>query len=224
MCVLLLVGHILQRIAPQYPFVHRDIDKAVQPAQAMVHVRRRIAQIFFQEELERVSELLRDVGKGDVLHASGLEELLQVKLCGLRLPVGGGGVYFLRAYFETFPFRLAALEQGLRDSRHSRYGVLQQFRADRSLLFEQAVVGPFQILAELRQPVVLTCRADASFLAVPILRAASDSRGDKDVLPVDGHPAEDGARAVRFDSFLVDVRQYLECAAHNGEYNGFYIK
>ena len=38
------------------------------------------------EQFERMAELLRDVGKGDVLQATGLEELLQVELRGLRLP------------------------------------------------------------------------------------------------------------------------------------------
>ena len=50
---------------------------------------RRITHFFFQEKFERMPELLRDVGKSDVLHAFGAEKLLQVQLRGLRLAVRG---------------------------------------------------------------------------------------------------------------------------------------
>ena len=55
----------------------------------MVYMGRRITHFFFQEKFERMPELLRDVGKSDVLHAFGAEKLLQVQLRGLRLAVRG---------------------------------------------------------------------------------------------------------------------------------------
>ncbi|EEC95416.1 hypothetical protein PRABACTJOHN_03192 [Parabacteroides johnsonii DSM 18315] len=177
-----------------------------------------IAQFLFQEQFERMPELLRDIGKGDVFQTTGLEELFQVELRGLRLPERGSRMDLFGTQPEPFPFRFAAFEKGLGNGRHTRHGVFQQFGTDRPLFFQQAVISPFQIQAELCQAVVLTGLADGPRPAVPFLRTAKDTGRDEDALAVDGHTAKDGGRAVGLDSFSIDIGQYLESATHDGSF------
>ena len=216
--VLLLIMHVLQGVAPEHALIHRNIDKAVQPAQAVVHMPGGITQFLFQEQFERMAELLRDVGKGDVLQATGLEELLQVELRGLRLPERGSRMDLFGTQPEPFPLRFAAFEKGLGNGRHTCHGVFQQFGADCALFFQEAVISPFEIQAEFCEAVVLAGLADGSRLAVPILRTAEDAGRDEDAFAVDGHTAKDGGRAVGLDSFPIDIGQYLESATHDGSF------
>ena len=73
-------------------------------------------------------EFLRDVGKGDIFQATGLEELFQVELRGLRLPESGSRMDLFGTQPEPFPFRLAAFEKGLGNGRHTRHGVFSAVR------------------------------------------------------------------------------------------------
>ena len=70
-----------------------------------------VSQLLLEKDLERFGELFGDVRKGDVLHPAGFDELPEVKLRGLRLAVGGGGIDLLGADPEPFAFHLSGLQE-----------------------------------------------------------------------------------------------------------------
>ena len=76
---------------------------------SLIHIS--VSQHLLEKDLERFGELFGDVRTGDVLHPTGFDELPEVKLRGLRLAVGGGGIDLLGADPEPFAFHLSGLQE-----------------------------------------------------------------------------------------------------------------
>ena len=64
---LLLVFHVLQRVGTEYLVVHGEVHQLAQPAQALVDLLCAEILVALHESLVGTAELLRDVGKVDVL-------------------------------------------------------------------------------------------------------------------------------------------------------------
>ena len=133
------------------------------------------------------------------------DELPEVKLRGLRLAVGGGGIDLLGADPEPFAFHLSGLQEVFRHGIGTGYGGLEQLGRDHSLVPQQVPVRLFQPASEGGKAVVLPGCFDFTLLAVPVSGFAIDACRDSRFLSVDADPAEDGGRAVRFYLVTVDV-------------------
>jgi len=164
-----------------------------------------VSQLLLEKDLERFGELFGDVRKGDVLHPAGFDELPEVKLRGLRLAIGGGGIDLLGADPEPFAFHLSGLQEVFRHGIGTGYGGLEQLGRDHSLVPQQVPVRLFQPASEGGKAVVLPGCFDFTLLAVPVSGFAIDACRDSRFLSVDADPAEDGGRAVRFYLVTVDV-------------------
>ena len=169
-----------------------------------------VSQLLLEKDLERFGELLGDVRKGDVLHPAGFDELPEVKLRGLRLAVGGGGIDLLGADPEPFAFHLSGLQEVFRHGIGTGYGGLEQLGRDHSLVPQQVPVRLFQPASEGGKAVVLPGCFDFTLLAVPVSGFAIDACRDSRFLSVDADPAEDGGCTApqKLDTFGVFFMKY----------------
>ena len=151
-----------------------------------------------------MAELLRDVGKGDVLQATGLRNCCRLKLRGLRLPERGSRMDLFGTQLEPFPLRFAAFEKGLGNGRHTCHGVFSS----------SALTAPLFFSGGGHKPVRDSRRNSARRLFSRGLADGSvwlfQSSGRQKMpvvmrmlFAVDGHTAKDGGRAVGLDSFLL---------------------
>ena len=128
--------------------VHGDVDEPVEPAQAVVHVSVPVSQLFLEKDLERFGELFGDVRKAMSFIPRDSDELPEVKLRGLRLAVGGGGIDLLGADPEPFAFHLSGLQEVFRHGIGTGYGGLEQPGRDHSLVPQQVPLRLFQPASE----------------------------------------------------------------------------